>query len=138
MIESSTKALSLKCKTINIFLLNSLLKKNVFSKEFFSIRNLHLNKISFFENKLLKYGFLDKNFKKKVESSDIIFVHNSNLLKILRNYFPFKKIILFYHTDKLKQIAEFKYADKVLTVNKTMESKVNSIFFNNSIYLHNS
>ena len=56
----------------------------------------------------------------------------------MRSYFPLKKIILFFHTDKTKQFNDFKFANKVLTVNKTMENKINSLYSNKASYLPNS
>ena len=64
-------------------------------------------------------------------------MHNSNLLKVLRFNFS-KKINLFFHTDKIKQLNEFRYANKVLTVNKTMENKINSLYSNKASYLPNA
>ena len=55
----------------------------------------------------------------------------------MRSYFP-KKIILFFHTDKIKQFHDFKFANKVLTVNKTMENKINSLYSNKASYLPNA
>ena len=138
MIESSTEALALHCDYVNIFLLDSFLKNKSFSKRFFSIKNININKINFFDRKLFKLGLLTSKIKKKIIKADIIFVHNSNLLKVLRFNFPSKKIILFFHTDKLKQLNEFRYADKVLTVNKTMKKKVNSLYSNKATYLPNT
>ena len=65
MIESSTEALALHCDYVNIFLLDSFLKNKSFSKRFFSIKNININKINFLDRKLFKLGFLSSKIKKK-------------------------------------------------------------------------
>ena len=138
MIESSAEALASHCKTLNIFLPYSVLANKNYTKNFLNIKNLHTNKIKYFQRKLLKIGFLSMSLRKKLEKANIVYVHNSNLLKVLRTYFPDKKIILFFHTDKIRQFKEMKYADKVLTVNKAMKNKINSLYSNKALYLPNT
>ena len=138
MIESSTKALAFNCEFMNIFLPDSILSNKHFFKQLLDIKNLNINKINFLDKSFLKFGFLSKHIKKKIDKADIVFVHNSKLLKVLRSYFPKKKIILFFHTDKIKQFHDFKFANKVLTVNKTMENKINSLYSNKASYLPNA
>ena len=138
MIESSTKALALNCEFMNIFLPDSILSNKHFFKQLLDIKNLNINKINFLDKSFLKFGLLSKHIKNKIDKADIVFVHNSKLLKVLRSYFPKKKIILFFHTDKIKQFHDFKFANKVLTVNKTMENKINSLYSNKASYLPNA
>ncbi len=59
----------------------------------------------------------------------MIFLHNHKLVKYLKRYLNFKPFILFFHTDKEKQIFGLEKIKKVLTVNsftmKTINKKYN-------------
>ena len=45
---------------------------------------------------------------------------------------------MYFHTDKLAQFKDFRYADKIITVNKTMEKKINAKYFKKAKYIPNA
>ena len=137
MIEISTEALSKICKKITIFLPTNLTKKEDFKKKLDEIENLSIEKITFVDKKLIKFGYLRSGFKEILEKSNIIFLHNASLVKSMRSYFPKKKMVLFFHTDKISQLKEICLVDKVLSVNKTMTKNINLIKENQAVYLPN-
>ncbi len=138
MIQTSSKALSSHCSAINLILTNKITKNQDFLKSLKNINNLLIKNISLLDKNLFKFGCLTNSIKNIFEKSDIIFVHNSKLLKLIRVYYPKKKIILFFHTDKLAQLPDLKYADKVVTVNTTMEKKINAMYSKKALYIPNS
>ncbi len=138
MIQTSSRALSVNCQEIKILLTRSILNNQEFLKGIINIKNSLLKKISFIDSFFIKFGYLSKNIKDILKESDIIFVHNSKLLKPIRGYYPQKKIVLFFHTDKLLQFKSFIHADKIITVNTTMKKKINEIYPNKAIYIPNS
>ena len=137
MIELSAEALSKICKKITIFLPTKLTKKEDFKKKLDEIENLSIEKITFVDKKLIKFGYLRSGFKETLEKSNIIFLHNASLVKSMRRYFPKKKMVLFFHTDKISQLKEICLVDKVLSVNKTMTKNINLIKENQAVYLPN-
>ncbi|MBF95794.1 MAG: putative poly(glycerol-phosphate) alpha-glucosyltransferase [Alphaproteobacteria bacterium MarineAlpha9_Bin4] len=138
MIQLSTMAIASNCNIVNLLLTNAILENKEFSINLSKIKNLVLKNLSFTDRQFFKFSLLRSSMRESLKDSDIIFVHNSKLLKVIRNYFPEKKIVMFFHTDKLSQLQDFQYADKVVTVNKTMEKKINDIFFGKAIYIPNS
>ena len=138
MIQTSSRALSQNCQVIKILLTRSILNNQEFLKGIINIKNSFIKNISFIDSFFIKFGYLSKNIKYILNESDIIFVHNSKLLKLIKIYYPKKKIVLFFHTDKLAQFKSFIYADKVITVNTTMKKKINEIYPNKAIYIPNS
>ena len=137
MIEISAEALSKICKEITIFLPTNLTKKEDFKKKLDEIENLSIEKITFVDKKLIKFGYLRSGFKEILEKSNIIFLHNASLVRSMRSYFPKKKMVLFFHTDKISQLKEICLVDKVLSVNKTMTKNINQIKENQAVYLPN-
>ena len=137
MIEVSSSVLAQECQNVWLFLPKQFLKKNNIEQNTKKIKNLFIKKISFLERKFMYFDFLAKRIKNYIYKSDIIILHNAKLLKPLRSHFPKKKIILFFHTDKNSQIKSFKYADKVLAVNKTMTNYINRWYSDKAIYLPN-
>ena len=137
MIEMSAEALSKICKKITIFLPTKLTKKEDFKKKLDEIENLSIEKITFIDKKLIKFGYLRSGFKEILEKSNIIFLHNASLVKSMRSYFPQKKMVLFFHTDKISQLKEICLVDKVLSVNKTMTKNINLLKENQAVYLPN-
>ena len=45
---------------------------------------------------------------------------------------------MYFHTDKLVQFKDFRYADKIITVNTTMEKKINATYFKKAKYIPNA
>ena len=133
----SAEALSKICKKITIFLPTKLTKKEDFKKKLDEIENLSIEKITFIDKKLIKFGYLRSGFKEILEKSNIIFLHNASLVKSMRSYFPQKKMVLFFHTDKISQLKEICLVDKVLSVNKTMTKNINLLKENQAVYLPN-
>lgn len=138
MIQISSSALSLNSQVTNIILTNQILQNQKFFDDLNKIKNSVIKKINFINKIIFKFGFVGSSIKKILKNSDVIFVHNSKLLKLIRCQFPKKKIVLFFHTDKVSQLKYFKYADRVVTVNTTMEKKINSIYFKKAKYIPNS
>ena len=138
MILTSSKALSSHCSEVNLILTNKILKNQEFSKSLKNIKNSVIRNISFIDRNFFKFGYLSNSIKNILKESDIIFVHNSKLLKLIRIHFPKKKIVLFFHTDKLSQLKELRFADKVITVNTTMEKKINAMYSKKALYIPNS
>ena len=68
---------------------------------------------------------LRNNYKKDIFESNIIFLHNYKLVKYLQHYLDFKPFILFFHTDKEKQIFGLEKIKKVLTVNSFTMKTIN-------------
>ena len=134
MIQISSSALSLSSEVINIILTNQILQNQKFLNDLNKIKNSVIKNIGFINKIIFKFGFVGGNIKKILKNSDIIFIHNSKLLKLIRAQFPKKKIVLFFHTDKVSQLKYFKYADRVVTVNTTMEKKINSVYCKSYIY----
>tara|TARA_B100001989_G_C24550051_1_gene473787 strand:- start:1091 stop:2146 length:1056 start_codon:yes stop_codon:yes gene_type:complete len=138
MIQTSSRALSLNCQEIKILLTRSILNNQEFLKGIINIKNSFIKNISFIDSFFIKFGYIRKNIKDILKESDIIFVHNSKLLKLIRVNYPQKKIVLFFHTDKLTQFKSFIYADKIITVNTAMQKKISEIHPNKAIYIPNS
>ena len=117
MIELSTKVLSNNNNNkINLFLVDKSVTEKALS-EVFKKKNITIKWLSIIEKNLLKLGYLRNNYKKDIFESDIIFLHNYKLVKYLKRYLDFKPFILFFHTDKEKQIHGLEKIKKVLTVN---------------------
>ena len=138
MIQISSEALSINCRIINLVLSSKILKNKSFLESLKNIKNLLIQNINSMDRIFFKFGYLSSSIKDKLKESDIIFCHNSKLLKLIRDNFPHKKIILFFHTDKLSQLKDLRYADKVVTVNSTMKKKINTMYSKKAIYIPNS
>ena len=138
MIQISSSALSLSSEVTNIILTDQILRNQKFLNDLNKIKNSVIKNIGFINKIIFKFGFVGGNIKKILKKTDIIFIHNSKLLKLIRAQFPKKKIVLFFHTDKVSQLKYFKYADRVVTVNTTMEKKINSVYCKKAIYIPNS
>tara|TARA_E500000178_G_scaffold119749_1_gene119843 strand:+ start:194 stop:1237 length:1044 start_codon:yes stop_codon:yes gene_type:complete len=125
MIELSTKVLSNNNNNkINLFLIDKSATEKSLS-EVFKKKNITIKKLSIIEKNLLKLGYLRNNYKKDIFESDIIFLHNYKLVKHLKRYLDFKPFILFFHTDKEKQIYGLEKIKKVLTVNSFTMKLIN-------------
>ncbi len=138
MIQISSKALSSHCSVVNLVLTNKILKNQEFLESLKKIKNLLIKNISLLDRNFFKFGYLSNSIKDILKESDIIFVHNSKLLKLIRVHYPKKKIVLFFHTDKLSQLQDLRFADKVVTVNTTMETKINAMYSKKALYIPNS
>ncbi len=128
MIELSTLALSKKVRKIYIFLpgygetyahIYNLFKENI---------NIDVLKISEKDNIFFKLGLLSSIIKNVINLSDIIFIHNASLGKSCKVFFNHKPVILFFHTDKIKQIKLMRYINRVFTVNTTTSKYINKYF----------
>ena len=125
MIELSTKVLSNNNNNkINLFLIDKSETEKSLS-EIFKKKNITIKRLSIIERYLLKLGYLSNNYKKDIFESDIIFLHNYNLVKYLKRYLDFKPFILFFHTDKEKQTDGLEKIKKVLTVNSFTMKLIN-------------
>ena len=139
MIELSTIIMSNRVKKINLFLIKNSETEKFLSKSLYKKKNVEIFKLSAVERYLFKIGFLKSKYTKQINLSDIIFIHNTKLFKYLKNYILFKPIILFFHTDKKKQIYNIKKVKKVFTVNSSTKRIINNIYGNyKAVYLPNS
>ena len=123
MIELSTKVLSNNNK-VNLFLIDRSATEKTLS-EVLKKKNITIKRLSIIERNLLKFGYLRDKYKKDIFESDIIFLHNYNLVKYLKHYLDFKPFILFFHTDKEKQIYGLENIKKVFTVNSFTMNLIN-------------
>ncbi len=125
MIELSTKVLcNDNNNKINLFLLDKSATEKSLS-EVLKKKNITIRRLSIIEKNLLKLGYLKNNYKKDIFESDMIFLHNYKLVKYLKRYLNFKPFILFFHTDKEKQIYGLEKIKKVLTVNTSTMKTIN-------------
>ena len=125
MIELSTKVLSNNNNNkINLFLIDKSETEKSLS-EVLKTKNIIIKRLSIIEKYLLKLGYLRNNYKKDIFESDIIFLHNYKLVKHLKSFLDFKPFILFFHTDKEKQIYGLEKIKKVLTVNSFTMKLIN-------------
>ncbi len=125
MIEISTMVLSNNNNNkINLFLIDKSATEKSLS-EALKKKNIIIKRLSIIDKNLLKFGILRNNYKKDIFESDIIFLHNYKLVKYLKRYLNFKPFILFFHTDKEKQIYGLEKIKKVLTVNSFTMKTIN-------------
>ena len=125
MIELSTKVLSDNNNNkINLFLINNSSTEKSLSEVFIK-KNITIKRLSIIDKNLLKLGYLKNNYRKDIFESDIIFIHNYKLVKYLKRYLNIKPFILFFHTDKEKQIYGLEKIKKVLTVNSFTMKLIN-------------
>jgi len=125
MIELSTMVLSNNNNNkINLFLIDKSATEKSLS-EALKKKNIIIKRLSIIDKNLLKFGILRNNYKKDIFESDIIFLHNYKLVKYLKRYLNFKPFILFFHTDKEKQIYGLEKIKKVLTVNSFTMKTIN-------------
>ena len=125
MIEISTMVLSNNNNNkINLFLIDKSATEKSLSKAL-KKKNIIIKRLSIIDKNLLKFGILRNNYKKDIFESDIIFLHNYKLVKYLKRYLNFKPFILFFHTDKEKQIYGLEKIKKVLTVNSFTMKTIN-------------
>ena len=96
MIQTSSRALSLNCQEIKILLTRSILNNQEFLKGIINIKNSFIKNISFIDSFFIKFGYIRKNIKDILKESDIIFVHNSKLLKLIRVNYPQKNLSCFF------------------------------------------
>ena len=130
MIDLSTSIMSNRVKKINLFLIKKSETEKFLSKSLYKIKNIEIFRLSTIERYLFKIGFLSSKYKEHINSSDIIFIHNTKLFKYLKYYSFLKPIILFFHTDKKKQIYDIKKIKKVFTVNTSTKHIINDIYGN--------
>ena len=130
MIELSTAVMSNRAKKINLFLIKKSETEKFLSKSLYNKKNIEIFKLSILERYLFKIGFLSSKYTNHIDSSDIIFIHNTKLFKYLKYYVLLKPIILFFHTDKKKQIYDIKKIKKVFTVNTCTKYIINKIYGN--------
>ena len=128
MIELSSKAMASKVKTINLFLLKDTNTTKKIKKNLSKKNNIYIYEISFFEKIIIKFGILSKNMNKKILNSDLVFLHNTKLIRNFAKFFNIIPIILFFHTDKKKQLKKMEYVNRVFTVNSKMQKNINSYF----------
>ena len=125
MIELSTKVLSNNNNNkINLFLIDKSATEKSLS-EALKKKNITIRRLSIIEKNLLKLGYLRNNYKKDIFESDMIFLHNYKLVKYLKRYLNLKPFMLFFHTDKEKQIYGLEKIKKVLTVNSFTMKLIN-------------
>ena len=125
MIELSTMVLSNNNNNkINLFLIDKSATEKSLS-EALRKKNIIIKRLSIIDKNLLKFGILRNNYKKDIFESDTIFLHNYKLVKYLKRYLNFKPFILFFHTDKEKQIYGLEKIKKVLTVNSFTMKTIN-------------
>ena len=137
MIELSTLAMISEVSKINLFLLKNANTTKKLTEKFKNNEKIRIYKFNYLEKLLLKTGFLKSKFYKKIILSDIIFIHNASLAKPLRRIFIEKFIILFFHTDKQKQLKSLKHVNKVFTVNNFSKSLINRSYNNKATLLAN-
>tara|TARA_A100001011_G_scaffold397816_1_gene500038 strand:+ start:2564 stop:3604 length:1041 start_codon:yes stop_codon:yes gene_type:complete len=130
MIELSTSVMSKRAKKINLFLIKRSDTEKFLSNSLYKKKNVEIFKLTTFERYLFKIGFLKSKYTKHLNSSDIIFIHNTKIFKYLWHYKLLKPIILFFHTDKKKQIYDIKKIKKVFTVNTNTKKIINNIYGN--------
>ena len=130
MIELSTSVMSNRAKKINLFLIKKSETEKFLSKSLYNKKNIEIFKLSILERYLFKIGFLSSKYTNHIDSSDIIFIHNTKLFKYLKYYVLLKPIILFFHTDKKKKIYDIKKIKKVFTVNTRTKYIINKIYGN--------
>ena len=128
MIELSSLAMSQSAKKVNIYLPRNSDTFFQIKKKFINNKKINVNYILRIERFLLKLGFLSQNLKKTFILSDFIFAHNAELGKSLKNFSKTKPIILFFHTDKIKQIKKLEHFSKVFSVNTSMTKTINNYF----------
>ena len=95
----------------------NILKKSSYKKDHLKI--VEYSKLQFYLSKLIKSNF----YKKHMQKIDYCFVHNARLIKYVKKYTD-KPLIAINHTGKLNQIKYYKYADLVLSVNKTISKQL--------------
>ena len=137
MIELSTLAMTAKVNNINLFLLKNTNTAEKLIKKFHNSKKVKVYEFSYLEKILFKMGIIKSKFYKKIFSSDVIFIHNANLAKPLRKIFNEKLLILFFHTDKQKQIKKLTYVNRVFTVNSYTKDIINKIYKNKATLLAN-
>ena len=96
MIQISSSALSLSSEVTNIILTDQILRNQKFLNDLNKIKNSVIKNIGFMNKIIFKFGFIGGNIKKILKYSDIIFIHNSKLLKLVRAQFPKKKNCAFF------------------------------------------
>ena len=128
MIELSSTAMIDNVKKIYLFLPKDS-STYIHIKSIFEENNkVEVISISDKEKFLFKVGMVSKGIKEKVKLSNIIFLHNADLGKSFKKNFNNKPVVLFFHTDKFKQIKMMKYFDVVFAVNKTTTNSINNYF----------
>ena len=128
MIDLSTSIMSNRVKKINLFLIKNSETEKFLSRALKKKKNIEIFKLATLERYLLKIRFLESKYAKLINSSDIIFIHNTKLFKYLKYYTLLKPVILFFHTDKKKQIYDLKKINKVFTVNTGTKHIIDNIY----------
>ena len=135
MIELSTIVMSSEVKQVNLFLLKDTATFNLISDKFKKKKNVTIFEISLLDKIFIKIGILSNKIKKNIFNSDIIFIHNAKLASCFNTIYKVKPIILFFHTDKNKQIKMLKNITRVFAVNNQTKELINNFFKNKKAFL---
>ena len=139
MIELSTMIMSKKVKYVNLFLLKKTNTEKYLSEYFYKTENVNIYKLTYVDKILFKIGVVKNKYRIKILESDLIFIHNFKLIRYLKFILNFKTVILFFHTDKVKQIRRFKNIKKIFTVNNHTMNLINKTYGKNkATFLPNS
>ncbi len=128
MIEISTRTISEEVKEVNLFLLKNTKTADILKEKLKNHRKIKIFYLNFMEKLLFKIGFLKPKFKLLILKSDIIFIHNVKLIKYVKRIFSKIPLILFFHTDKIKQINKLGSTDRIFTVNNNTKNIINKKF----------
>ena len=135
MIELSTLIMASEAKNINLFLLKGTNTFNLISNKFLKKKNIIIFELSIVDKIYFKFGILKKNIEHRILDSDAIFIHNAKLAASFKKINKIKPIILFFHTDKSKQIKMLKNVSRVFTVNNKTKELINNFYKDKKAYL---
>ncbi len=135
MIELSALVMASEAKNINIFLFKGTATFNLIADKFKNIKNVTVFELSIVDKIFFKIGILKSNIEESILSSDAIFIHNAKLSYSLKKFCKIKPIILFFHTDKSKQIKMLKNVTRVFTVNNNTKELINTFYKDTKAYL---
>ncbi len=139
MIYISAESLSGLGKKVNLFVLQNSKNYFILKNKFKSNSKITIYKITKLEKVLFKLGIMTSRIKLVLKDTDLIFLHNPSLSKIISKFFRNKIILLFFHTDKIKHIKYFDSVNKVFSVNKKITKFINNYYSvqNKAYYLPN-
>ena len=145
MVRNSSKALSDLGYIVKILIPKNSYSYYFLKNNFRDLKSIEIIPYTAIARLLLKLRiFFSGKIKSLVLSADIVFLHNVNLIMSIKLIDPNKKVFVFNHTDKIKDINKFLLADKILSVNTSFTKILNSfnskankaVTLPNSIYLN--
>ena len=139
MVYISAESLSGLAKKVNLLIPENSKNYFILKKKFKNNSKITIHKIAKLDKFLFRLGIMTSRIKVVLKDSDLIFLHNPILSKIISKFFSNKNIFLFFHTDKIKHIKYFDYVDKVFSVNKKITKFINNYYSvqNKAYYLPN-